>query len=519
MSLNEDVLSQIFEVLREDKNSLYSCLFVNKIWCVTAVPILWRNPNSYYNFNPFSLLYYTIDSDKSKKILFNIILLNLSEESRDILKNQGIDINNFITEKYKRPLFNYINYWKYLNLLFIEKLITYSGIETSKVSIIRNEILKLFINTNTNFIHLTVLKYVSCSLMDLKYRLNYISEFKCCFSNLESIHCNNYISDNILEELAKICKSIKKLRFDIICQTITYGIIKLIEAQNNLNDINFSNFVVFNHSHNQLIRYFEKSLIKHADTIQYLKINSIPDMGLRRFLSYFVNLLSLEIMFSVFYNDFYGENLSLPNLKILKVRLVSPNIVTSIIENTKGNLSEISLVYDGYNEKIIQAIYENCPNLQYLKLSYNLAGLLISGLENLLTSCQFLNELVIETHNNYNMDELFILLTKFSPITLFKFEFITYEINLDNIKLFLDNWKDRNPMLLKLNVRGKEIKQQLEDLAEEYKNKKEYTRDLNESMALKCLNNSQNISSNFLNEVKTYSIDNYNNFDNFLMGF
>ncbi|CAB5373426.1 unnamed protein product [Rhizophagus irregularis] len=88
------------------------------------------------------------------------------------------------------------------------------------------------------------------------------------------------------------------------------------------------------------------------------------------------------------------------------------------MENTKGHLSEISLFYNDYIydygiKKIIQAIYQNCPNLKYFKLSYNIE-LLILELENLLI--------------NY-----------------------------------------RNPMLLKLNIRDKEIKQQLEDLVEEYK--------------------------------------------------
>uniref|UniRef100_U9TDS4 Uncharacterized protein n=1 Tax=Rhizophagus irregularis (strain DAOM 181602 / DAOM 197198 / MUCL 43194) TaxID=747089 RepID=U9TDS4_RHIID len=96
-------------------------------------------------------------------------------------------------------------------------------------------------------------------------------------------------------------------------------------------------------------------------------------MRLKRFLSYFVNLLRLEIVFNVF----WGRNFKfiITHLKILKVRLVSPNIVTNIvIENTNGNLSEISLVYDDYDhddgiKKIIQTICQNCPNY-HTRLDY-----------------------------------------------------------------------------------------------------------------------------------------------------
>ncbi|RIA93125.1 hypothetical protein C1645_819749 [Glomus cerebriforme] len=44
--------------------------------------------------------------------------------------------------------------------------------------------------------------------------------------------------------------------------------------------------------------------------------------------------------------------------------------------------------------------------------------------------------------------------------------------------------------------------------------KKGYARDLNKTVALKCLDNSQNITGEFLNEVKAYLINNSNNFDN-----
>src|SRR2546430_6947356 len=98
-SLNKDVLFLIFKELKNDKNSLHSCILVNRTWCLTAVPNLWENPGQYFMIG-----------ENSKELLFNVIILHLSEESRDILKNQGI--NNPITKTYQRPLFNYINFWK-----------------------------------------------------------------------------------------------------------------------------------------------------------------------------------------------------------------------------------------------------------------------------------------------------------------------------------------------------------------------------------------------------------------------
>src|SRR5437016_3854922 len=101
---------------------------------------------------------------------------------------------------------------------------------------------------------------------------------------------------------------------------------------------------------------------------------------------------------------------------------------------------------------------------------------LFQQFENLLINCQFLSGLVIDTMYDYNnafkWDKLFEILTKSSPISLFKFKFFSYEIiKLKFLKSFFDNWKNRNPILLKIDADYMihEAKPQLEDLAEKYK--------------------------------------------------
>ena len=61
--LNKDILFLLFKKLREDSKSLFSCLMVNKLWCETAVPILWRNPWCYdINYSNKIYLFITIAS-------------------------------------------------------------------------------------------------------------------------------------------------------------------------------------------------------------------------------------------------------------------------------------------------------------------------------------------------------------------------------------------------------------------------------------------------------------------------
>ncbi|PKY59773.1 hypothetical protein RhiirA4_482792 [Rhizophagus irregularis] len=476
LQLNVDILFLIFEELKNDTKSFYSYLLVNKTWCIMTVPILWRDPNI------ISL------SDEAKRKLFDVIFLHLSKESRDILKSRGI--SNLFSETYQHPLFNYISFWKHLDLFFIEGLIFQGNIKGSNIFIIKNEIMKLFIkgsnifiikneimklfiNENTRFIHLYIAQ-------NFNYKVHSIPGAEHCLSGLESFSCRSCVDQSILEGLSSICKSIKRLKFFVesFNVNINFGIIKLIEAQKNLNEVHLFNYSVTK-SFEGLI---EKSLIKHADTIQYLRIRSAP---VTKFLSYLVNLSSLEIEFMDPWNNLNNfENFSVPNLKILRTKQVPYNILVNLIENTKGYLTEINTFYNfSYEivniELIIQAIYKNCLNLKYLLFSSNNSNSIIPEFETLLIKCQFLNELIllIHDHNDYafSWDKLFIVLAKSSPISLLRFKFYSISMfNLKDIALFFYNWKNRNPMTLGIcnnnsyfNKRSKN--KPLEDLCEKYK--------------------------------------------------
>jgi hypothetical protein len=451
--LNVDVLLLIFEELKNDRKSLLSCLLVNRAWCATAVPILWRDPGRGYI--PIRL--------------FNTIILHLSEDTRNILKNQGTNNQGKSNEKYQRPLFNYISFWKYLELYPLESLISRKNIEESKKSIIRNEILKLFINKNAKFNHLSIPRYFD-------YQLHLIPGVECCLSDLKSFSCYVDIDQNILKGLVKICKSINMMSLYVNDGHKDYELCKLIEMQKNLNT-----FSLFNNSFidrdDQFYKSLEESLIKQADTVQYLRI----DWNISaRFLSHFVNLIRLEIVMLNFEernDENYLENLSLPKLKVLKTQKVPSKILVNLIENTK-NLSEINIDLDAYNNiELIQAIYRNCPKLKYLKLSfyYNLSSF-ISEFENLLMNCQCLNGLFINLDDNINelnWSKIFEILTRSSPISLFKFKFYSHTFNSEDLNSFFDNWGNRDPMFLELKYdifgirRMKE--QKLDKLIKQYK--------------------------------------------------
>ncbi|CAG8645189.1 16933_t:CDS:2 [Rhizophagus irregularis] len=365
--LNKDILYLIFEELQDDIKTLYSSLSVNKTWCELIVPILWRNPWKFL-------------TNRSEILLFNVIISHLSDESKNNLMIQDNDLFKILLQK---PLFNYISFCRHLNLNSIDLII-------------------------------------------------YFIEPKRCFSEIVFLSCNtNRVNGNVLIGLAEICQSIKELELTIEPSNNSYEIIKLIDASkklinvrlkiidtvvilctsiyypilNNLYDIEESFHIIL-----------ENSLMRHAHTIQYFKIEAPPAT------------------------------------KILSTLI---NILRNLIVNTNGSLTKISIDYIFHNktdnENIIKAINQSCPNLMFLKLVFKIENIL--ELEKLLIKCQYLNGFYFHILNLLDLDKLFEVLTRSSPTSLFKFKFnITSheQITLVSFKLLINNWKGRHPMLLQI---------------------------------------------------------------------
>ncbi|PKC62534.1 hypothetical protein RhiirA1_465005 [Rhizophagus irregularis] len=478
-NLNRDILYLIFEELKDDGKDLFSCLLINKICTNIIIPILWKNPWKY------------LREEKNNIRLLKVIISHLSNESKNNLKNlknQNNDNyddddnnNNNLIISYQKPLFDYISFCKYLNFkIIIDMINSIFNINDNNNFIIINEIFNLFINENMKFTHLYIPK-------QFYYKIHLISGFDYCFSGLKFLQFdldNN--NQNILEGLVRISNSIKNLEFIFYDSgTDMNGIIKLIEAQKEL-----CNVYYFVYHRDRLFRIsFEESLIKHADTIQYLKIDDKP---ITKLLSYLVNLISIE-MDDPFYNTCWNhlENISLPNLKFLKAKRIPLRYLAKLIENTKGKLCEISinsLRYNDFNyEELIQVIIKNCLNLKYLTLVFRNGD--IMELEKLLINCQYLNGLIIVTNKFdlvFDWNKLFEILIKNSPISLFKFKFYFYRYRtlsqLDSLNLFFEKWKGRYPMLLQTVPMYSHINlEKYFDIIEKYKSEgiiKKYDNDL-----------------------------------------
>src|SRR5688572_23818505 len=105
--LNKDILFLIFEELQDDSRSLFSCLMVNKIWCETVIPVLWRNPWRY-------------DIDYSNKSYLSAIFIScLSNNTKEFLTSEGVQL---LSISYQSLLFDYLSFCRSINTSIMNRI-------------------------------------------------------------------------------------------------------------------------------------------------------------------------------------------------------------------------------------------------------------------------------------------------------------------------------------------------------------------------------------------------------------
>src|SRR5438270_26650 len=107
--LNKDILFLIFEELQDDSKSLFSCLMVNRIWCETVIPVLWRNPWRY-----------NIDYG-NKSYLFTIFISYLPNNVKEFLTSEGIQLLPISSQLF---LFDYLSFCRSININIMNRIIS-----------------------------------------------------------------------------------------------------------------------------------------------------------------------------------------------------------------------------------------------------------------------------------------------------------------------------------------------------------------------------------------------------------
>src|SRR6266498_2376104 len=208
--LNKDILFLIFEELQDDSKSLFSCLMVNKLWCETVIPILWRNP-----------WYYAINYNKSS--LYHVITSYLP-----------VNIKKFLTKQETQPfpisrqplLFDYLSFCRSINVSILNNIISIGTSSAYNKFLLQREVYNVIIGKCPE------LKYLN--MISIEHQIFYFPEAKARLESLCKLECNTSIDSSYFYGLAYVCQNIQGLIITNTNQNANYGAVKLIEVQKNL---------------------------------------------------------------------------------------------------------------------------------------------------------------------------------------------------------------------------------------------------------------------------------------------
>ncbi|RHZ45415.1 hypothetical protein Glove_680g44 [Diversispora epigaea] len=416
-----DVLFVIFEHFKDEYSALFNFLQVNKFWCETVVPILWRNPlkNQYENGkNQIPIMVKGSHSlmfcvRKESICLLRTLLTCLPNESKNLLSQNGYELSNEIL---RQPIFNYASYCRCICTSDVSMLI-WSGINKRYIShpsfnfrvfLITQEIYKLFFEKSTRIRQL--------ELMSGEHSLQYFPGVTNSLTFLTMFKCSSYISPTIFYGLAQICRNIEDLTVEF-CDRDHDGVNSLIRVQK---EMKYFECKLINGGEEQCCQLLGNALKSQAHSLLKLDLGKqscipltvIPDFT---YLCYLRFGLSSEISEET---AEYLKKAKLPNLVTLIVDgdPVRSDILESLIIGTNGNFQKLHMsgwCPDGIDDPgyILPVLSGYCPKLKILTIWIDEDD--YEELEVLLNICQELECIYLRCANMYTDEpELFNILRR-----------------------------------------------------------------------------------------------------------
>ncbi len=383
--LPADCLKEIIEFLEKDKNSLRSCLLVNRLWCTVAVRILWRNVwNIQYSihYNPYR--------KHVPLLIISTIIACLPNESKNLLSINGISIPTPTTNL---PPFDYISFIKVLCFRQIERIVE-DALINQKINTSNNkylvlkELLKAFMNQIPS---LKVLNYnVNYSVTIRNIPFVSFPKAKDCLIDLLEFKSDLCIYPKHIYQLSQICHNIQTLSINLHSD-VTNGIKDLISSQNSLKSLDLKLYK------NKCVKDIIPVLSKHHDTLTKLHIDKTYENI--SFFSSFRNLKEL-VIFSTYITDEL-QHMIFPNLQVFGFIDHSHSYYFSksnskiFIKFLKNNGKTLTNLYiDGCTDKLLNlSIIHYCPNLKDLNILIEKNE--SDTLKSMLSGCQYLESIKI----------------------------------------------------------------------------------------------------------------------------
>jgi hypothetical protein len=444
--LNGDILFSIFEELQEDSKSLFSCLMINRFWCETAIPILWKNPWRYNILN-----------DYNKNSLYSIITSYLPDDVKEFLTS----IKIFIPTLQQSLLFDYLSFCKSIDVDTLNSITSLRTSNSYDQFLLQHEIYSLLVRKCSE------LKYLN--IESIEHQFYHLPEAKAHFKSLCELKCDTSIDSPYFYGLARICQYIQRLIITNKKMKVNNGLVKLIENQRNLKYFELKDDFEDDNIVKEPYKEIFSALTKKADILNHL-IMSLDVFGhnehaiAQDLLTKFHKLKTLIIHdVSISFSEDQLKMLKYPELETFNIDFISISDASIIIENSGGHLREISLRFEGHGDWFFESehnsdhndeflifickIYKNCPLIEHLSLLFLSTMEHFIEFEKLLIICQKLKSLLLVIINNDKKTtgkKLLKILTKSAPTNLREIRFFEdFKFSLKDLEKFFKNWKDR----------------------------------------------------------------------------
>ncbi|RGB39443.1 hypothetical protein C1646_754494 [Rhizophagus diaphanus] len=463
-----ELTSNIIQYLLDDTPTLLSCILVNRLWCNTTIPLLWKDPFSMKHPKNFHFI--------------EIYLQKLNEKDKAQLNEYGINNNLFPSN----TLFNYSNFIKCLNT----QNICFTIVNWIKIN-------KLF-NCSTGVIFLLLIKVfieneVKLHTFEIEIAYTFHNVNNVCFnsvfelilqnpkfiSNIKNLklHFNEKILNyNFLKCFYSKCNLISSLHFKFSeyesfnndCVTIENQLLQIINSQKNLKKIflaynnpiysnsssSYDSFPLYNIINNNSSNNL-KIIIFHG--INFKNISNIKKAFEQLNVLESIHILYCHILNSNFIQQIIDINKPFKLRSLLMIRedneKLQIDLIQSLFQKSGKYLENIGFklfINDELKYKLLELIYNYCEKIKFFDLNiFNIQSscLVLNLIKNFV---QNLNYLSIDVHN-YNTlfmhDEENELSTKLllnlAHILPCRLEYLNLELVINNtindLKVFLRN--------------------------------------------------------------------------------
>ncbi|PKY31167.1 hypothetical protein RhiirB3_448645 [Rhizophagus irregularis] len=453
-----EITNEIIQYFKKDLTTLYSCIFVNRLWCRLAIPLLWENPFSIptKNYRCIEIyLSYLNDDNKTKfneyeiinnllpsnTLLFNypsfIKCLNLGTiyiSTKEWVCTLLDDDREKLEELVYRSLFEI--FIKNEGILYSFEIVMFAGIEyfDTMELILQNP------NLTYNIKNLTFNIY-NISFHDI---INIIPFLKFLYSNCNSISSiilnfpiyninNRSLIEKYLSQIIISQNNLKKISFE--SNTILYNPFLSLKNSNCSNTLN--TIVFYYIDFNDIICIFNE-VFNHLNVLESIHILYCHSIN-----SNFIQQINKIIKPFKLKTLFMKEISHFDSLQFLLKKF------GNYLENFEfGSMRE---EYEESRRKLLGLIINYCTNIKRFtsdKPDDNNIYLLIENIG------QTINYINIDLNLNYSDDLSLIILQNLGQVLPSKLDYLSLSLsfNTKDFEIFLKN--SQNTFIKKLLIRN-----------------------------------------------------------------